>query len=70
MRLTFLEKLGLAGALAALVAFITLLVGWVMNLFALVEGVIAFDPSGNWALLLARLVGIFLFPLGGILGFF
>lgn len=68
--MSFLEKLGAAGAVAFVVALIALLVGWFMNLYALILGVVNFDPQGNWALLLARFVGLFFFPLGGFLGYF
>lgn len=45
---------------------IFLIIGWIMNIFDLLGA--SFDPlTGE---VVVRLIGIFVFPLGGILGWF
>lgn len=64
------EKIGAAGISALLIAFIAALAGWGMNIFALITGVVNFAPDSNWVLLVLRTIGVFVFPLGGVLGYF
>ena len=45
-----------------------LLVGWIMNLFAIVHLLVSNAPFTT--LFIGRIVGAFLLPLGGILGYF
>ena len=46
----------------------TALYGWGYNLFELVVGCANFTPTSNWAMLLLRGVGVFVFPVGAFLG--
>lgn len=70
MKITLLEQLGITGAVVLLALVLALLGGWVMNFYAFIVGVAHFVPTDNWVLLVARAMGIFVFPVGGILGFF
>jgi hypothetical protein len=51
---------------ALVVAFIAMIYGWVMNIVA-VLGLTAASPLGE---IIVRIVGIFLFPIGGVAGLF
>lgn len=59
---------GMIGILAYLGLVFGLLIGWVMNLINVVQ---LFLANGELTtIFLGRIIGIFLFPLGGILGWF
>lgn len=60
------SNVGLGLILTYLVILIALVVGWVMNIVSIV-GTLA-DPITG--MLIARLVGTIVFPLGGVLGYF
>lgn len=66
----FFDTLGLAGGILAVIAVAALFYGWVMNLIAFIQGVVNFDPNGNWVLLIARGVGIVVGIIGAVLGYF
>jgi hypothetical protein len=55
-------------ALALLI--VTFLYGWCVNLYLLIQGAVAFEPTSNWAFLALRAIGVFVVPLGGALGLF
>lgn len=62
----FLQGLGILGILVWLGLICAGVVGWAMNIIAIVHAV-----SGPLTtLLIVRIVGIFVFPLGAILGYF
>lgn len=65
-KLRFWNNVGFATSLSFLVGILALLVGWVMNIFAIVQTLS--DPLTG--LFIARLVGTVVFPLGGVLGYF
>jgi hypothetical protein len=53
--------------LTALIAIVALIIGWVLNICALVAAV------GNTVvttLFIARIFGVFVLPIGGVLGYF
>ena len=65
------EKIGVVGGIVAIGVCILLAIGWVMNLIA----VIAFAASGAAMaevtfMIVLRVIAIFVFPLGGVLGWF
>lgn len=62
------EKLGLVGAMVVMGVVIALLYGWAVTLYSLAIGCINFAPDSNWALLLFRAIGVFVFPIGGLTG--
>ncbi len=64
----FLEGLGVFAVLAWFCLIIGGLIGYVMNIIAIVHAVSADAPIH--AMFIARCVGVFAFPLGGILGWF
>lgn len=68
--MTFITKLlgsmGLLGVLALIGLWLALFYGWVVNIIAF----IGMLDGGFTAMFVARMVGIVLFPLGGILGLF
>ena len=66
--MTLSDKFSLAGMLAIIVAVITLAVGWGLNIYHLVLAAMAWDGTGNLALLALRAIGVFVFPLGGVVG--
>lgn len=60
-----LQAFGLAGTLAFIALWVAGIVGWVLNIMA-----IAHSLSGPMTtMLVARIVGIFAFPLGAVLGY-
>ena len=61
-------NVGIAGALTIIAVFLAAIVGWVMNIISLVgfEGTLA--SAG--ILEVFRVIGIFVAPLGAILGYF
>lgn len=59
-------KLSTAAALAFVAVIVAVIVGWVMNIIAIVAAVS--DPIT--AMFILRCVGIFVAPLGAILGYF
>lgn len=60
----FFKGLGAVGILLWVALWFAALIGWVLNIIAIVHSV-----SGPvTTLLVLRVVGIFAFPLGGILG--
>lgn len=66
IRLTLGEKFGLVTVLATVVTIVLGIIGWIMNIAAIVPLLDGdFTP---W--LIARIVGVVLFPLGAILGWF
>jgi hypothetical protein len=61
----FFQSLGVLGALIFLALWVGGIVGWILNIFAILHGV-----SGPLTtLFVLRIVGIFAFPLGAILGY-
>ena len=66
IRFTLGKKFGIVTVLATMVTVVLGIIGWIMNIAAIVpllEG--DFTP---W--LVARIIGVFLFPLGAVLGWF
>lgn len=63
----FLGGLGIAGILLSVAAFVGLVIGWFMNIFKLID--MLGDPALT-PMFIARIVGIPVGPLGGILGWF
>lgn len=59
--------LGVVGFMAMFALWAAVIVGWVMNVIALVHMV--YDPTIS-VLLVLRIVGIFFPPLGAVLGWF
>lgn len=60
----FFQGLGIAGIFLWIALWVAMFIGWVLNIIALVHSV-----SGPvTTLFVLRIVGIFAFPLGGILG--
>jgi hypothetical protein len=57
---------GVFGFLAWLVLLLGLVIGWVMNIIDIVHGL----GGPITAMFVARLVGVFALPLGGVLGYF
>lgn len=57
-------------ALAWLGLLIACLIGWVLNIVDIVGMATAAEVVTNYTLLIVRIVGIFVFPLGGIMGYF
>lgn len=57
---------GLIAALLIIVVWLAGVVGWVMNIVAIATG--TFDPVTPMMVL--RLIGVFMLPLGGVLGWF
>ena len=65
----FFKALGTFGVLAYIALWVALVVGWIFNIFDLIHA--AFGPAPQLTLLvLLRILGIFVAPLGGILGYF
>lgn len=64
----FFEGLGLFAALAYVALIIGGLIGYVLNIIAIVHLVVADAPIH--AMFIARCIGVFAFPLGGVLGWF
>lgn len=60
------KKIATSGLLLWLIVIVVFIVGWVMNLFKLVGMV----DGGVTALLFIRALGLFVAPLGAILGLF
>lgn len=60
----FFASLGVIGILAYLLLIVLMVWGWLLNIF----GVIAMIDGGFTALFALRIIGIFLVPVGGILG--
>jgi hypothetical protein len=56
---------GFAGVLAAIALWVGLIIGWVLNLVAIFNFNFAAAVTAE---LVIRLVGIFFFPLGGVMG--
>ena len=66
IRFTLGEKFGVAMSFATIVTVVLGIIGWIMNIAAIVpllEG--DFTP---W--LVARIIGVLFFPLGAVLGWF
>jgi hypothetical protein len=61
---TFFASIGLLGLLAAIVLWVAVVWGWVLNIISLI-GMIGGDFN---VLLVLRVVGIFFAPLGAALG--
>lgn len=60
---------GVIGLMAYLVLLFGLLAGWIMNIIALVHFFLG--DTLLWSnLIIGRVIGLFLFPLGGVLGWF
>lgn len=57
-------------ALAGFALLLGALYGWGYNLYDLIQGCVNFTASSNWAMLALRAVGVFVFPLGALLGLF
>ncbi|GGX91013.1 hypothetical protein GCM10007160_18100 [Litchfieldella qijiaojingensis] len=62
--LTLSEKIGVGAVLVYLAGLALLIIGWVMNIIDLI-GAETFQ-----GLEVSRAIGIFVFPVGGILGWF
>lgn len=60
------QNLGLGIYLTLIAVFLAGLVGWVMNIIDLV----GMSFAGNEGLFVLRVIGIFVAPLGGVLGYF
>ena len=59
---------GIIGVLTYFALIIGLLAGWIMNLIDVVQFFLA---NAEWTnLMVGKLIGLFFFPLGGILGWF
>lgn len=66
LRLTLREKAGLAAVVAWVVFTLLMIAGWIMNLAAIIPLL-----DGDFTpLLIVRIVGVILFPLGAVLGWF
>ncbi len=66
IRFTLGEKFGLATVLASVCVVVLGIIGWIMNIAAIVPLLDGdFTP---W--LIARIVGVVFFPLGAVLGWF
>lgn len=66
IRFTLGEKFGIVATLATITTVVLGIIGWIMNIAAIVpllEG--DFTP---W--LVARIIGVLFFPLGAVLGWF
>lgn len=57
-------------SITAVLVLIAAIVGWCMNLVALINGCVDFTAASNWVLLLLRAVGVFVAPVGAVLGLF
>lgn len=64
----FFRAFGAVGILAYLALIFGLLAGWVMNLIDVVHLFLANSPLTT--LFIGKVIGIFVFPLGGVLGWF
>lgn len=65
----FFKALGIFGVIAYIALWVALVVGWIFNIFDLVKA--AIGPGAHLTLLIAlRVLGIFVLPLGGVLGWF
>lgn len=53
--------------LLTLLASLFILIGWVMNLIFVLNYGVVWPPTG---MVLVRIIGIVVFPIGGILGWF
>ena len=60
------NKVGVTLILVYLAVLLGLVIGWVMNIIKIVE-LVGGDITG---ILITRLVGTVVFPLGGVLGYF
>lgn len=65
--MNFIKKLGLFGAITLLVAFIAGIFGWFANIFVLFS---MLDSNIASASFIIRVIGVFVFPLGALLGLF
>lgn len=59
-------KTGIAGALAIIGLAVALMTGWIMNIIAICGA----DFSHITGVLVLRVIGIFIAPLGGVMGLF
>ena len=66
IRFTLGEKFGLATLLAYVCVVVLGITGWIMNIAA----IIPLLDGGFTPWLVARIVGVVLFPLGAVLGWF
>lgn len=66
---TFLGAMGILGILAYFGLIIGFVVGYFMNIFDLI-GMIGTDLSANLFEVVLRVVGVFVGPLGAIMGWF
>ena len=66
IRFTLGEKLGLATLLAYVCVVVLGIAGWIMNIAA----IIPLLDGGFTPWLVARIIGVVLFPLGAVLGWF
>lgn len=59
-------------SIAIVIAWIAGIVGWVMNIVTIIGTLMASGDSAITVtgMLIARVIGIFVFPLGGVLGYF
>jgi len=60
--------LPVVGMFALLLFFITAVIGWGFNLHDLIMGCAHFTAGGNYMMLVLRAFGVFIFPLGSVLG--
>jgi hypothetical protein len=66
----FLSAFGVAGVIAYFILFGVMLLGYVMNLFKIVWAAVSFGFLDNLVLFGLRFIGIFIGPLGGVVGWF
>ena len=66
IRFTLGEKFGIVATLATIATVVLGIIGWIMNIAA----IIPLLDGGFTPWLVARIVGVVLFPLGAVLGWF
>lgn len=66
----FFAALGTVGVFAYIGLLIAGIVGYVMNIIDLVQLCLVPGPLQVTGLLIGRIIGLFIFPVGGILGYF
>lgn len=67
---SFAASLGVIGVLAWFGLLIAGAVGYVINIISLAQMFLVPGPLKFTGLLVGRIIGLFFFPLGGILGYF
>ena len=66
IRFTLGEKFGIAMSFATIVTVVLGIIGWIMNIAAIVPLL----DGGFTPWLVARIIGVVFFPLGAVLGWF